>query len=267
MMVYRLLIWLLFLPAILKAQEASFQFSSHIEGAFSDFFVDNLGNIILLNEHGQLKKISPSGDSIAVFNNVRKYGKVHSVDVSNPLKILLYFKDFSTIVVLDRFLNSRAVIDLRKNALYQVGTIAQSYDNNIWVYDDQEAKLKRIGEDGRVIDQSTDLRLIMDSIPYPQHMVDQDKQLYLYDPLMGVYIFDYYGAIKRRLPFTGWKDFSVINQSLFGRDDKYLYRYEPGSFKLQQYLLPATFKDSKKIVIGQGKIYQLTGTGITIFDY
>lgn len=266
-MIYRLLIWILLMPSLAVAQETNFKFSSTIEGVFNDFYVDNLGNIILLNENGQLKKISASGDSIAVFNNVRKYGKVHSVDVSNPLKILLFFRDFSTIVVLDRFLNSRAVIDLRKNSLYQVGTIAQSYDNNVWIYDDQEAKLKRIGEDGRIIDQSTDLRLILDSIPNPQYIIDQDKQLYLYDPQMGVYIFDYYGALKRRLPFTGWKDFAVINHTVFGRDEQYLYRYEPGSLNLKQYRLPSSFKGSKKIVVGLGKIYQLTSKGIMIYDY
>ncbi|MFT4022461.1 MAG: hypothetical protein QM664_01605, partial [Flavihumibacter sp.] len=71
----------------------------------TDFAVDNLGNIFLVTEAGELKKIGPQGDSIAVFNDVKRYGRLYSIDVTNPLKVLLYYRDFGTIVVLDRFLN------------------------------------------------------------------------------------------------------------------------------------------------------------------
>ena len=40
----------------------------------------------------------------AVFNDVKKFGQATLIDVSNPLKVLLYYRDFATIVVLDRFL-------------------------------------------------------------------------------------------------------------------------------------------------------------------
>ena len=138
----------------------------------TDFTVDNLGNLYILNSTGQIKKMGPDGDSIAVFNNVRQYGKLYLMDVTNPLRVLLYYRDFGTIVVLDRFLNTRATIDLRKQQLFQVNAIGQSYDNNIWVYDELESKLKRVGEDGRIIDQSTDFRLIVDTAPSPQFIVD-----------------------------------------------------------------------------------------------
>jgi hypothetical protein len=72
------------------------------------------------------------GDSVAIFNNVKKFGKISTIDVSNPLKVLLYYKDFSTIVVLDRLLATRNTIDLRQQNIFQVNAIGQSYDNNIW---------------------------------------------------------------------------------------------------------------------------------------
>ncbi|HLI92121.1 MAG TPA: hypothetical protein VKU83_00860, partial [Puia sp.] len=59
-----------------------------------DFNVDNLGNIYVINRDNQLKKLSPRGDSLAVFNDVIRYGKVASIDVTNPLKILVYYRDF-----------------------------------------------------------------------------------------------------------------------------------------------------------------------------
>ena len=123
---------------MLNAQ-TEFRFESSISGDIQDFYVDNLNNIYLVYNEGRLKKVSPKGDSLAVFNDVRKFGKLSSVDVSNPLKIILYYKDFSTIVVLDRFLNIRNSIDLRKESLFQVRSVGQSYDNNIWIFDEQES--------------------------------------------------------------------------------------------------------------------------------
>jgi hypothetical protein len=43
----------------------------------------------------------PAVTLLRYFNNVKKFGKISTIDVSNPLKVLLYYKDFSTIVVLD----------------------------------------------------------------------------------------------------------------------------------------------------------------------
>jgi hypothetical protein len=78
-----------------------------------DFSVDNLGNIYLLTADNQLKKLSSAGDSLAVFNAVSQYGSVSSIDVTNPLKILVYYRDFTTIIELDRYLNIINTIDLR----------------------------------------------------------------------------------------------------------------------------------------------------------
>lgn len=257
-----------FLALAATAQtDTTFRIQKTFPGDVMDFSVDHLGNIFILYQNGQLKKLTPAGDSLAVFNDVRRYGKLFSIDVTNPLKILLYYKDFSTIVILDRLLNSRATIDLRKLNLYQVKTISQAYDNNIWVFDEFESKLKRISDDGRLLDQFTDFRLLFDSTPSPRYIIDQNKQLYLYDPQKGVFIFDYYGAFKNRIQFTGWTDFSVINNSIYGRDQQYLYRYEPGTLNLQRYPIPLSMTNGRKILITPGKIYLLRDNKLDVYHF
>src|SRR5579863_9753434 len=79
---------------------APFSLTRTLSADIVDFTVDNLGNIYVLNKDNQLKKESPQGDSLAVFNDVRRYGKIASVDVTNPLKILVYYREFSTIIEL-----------------------------------------------------------------------------------------------------------------------------------------------------------------------
>ena len=72
------------------------QQQNFIEGSYTNFYIDNLNNIYLLNKNNQLKKLNDKGDSVAVSNALKKFGDIYSVDVSNPLKILVYYKDFST---------------------------------------------------------------------------------------------------------------------------------------------------------------------------
>src|SRR5690349_13769298 len=79
---------------IQQDNDTAFKVDRIIAGDFTDFNVDNLGNIYVVGPSGQLKKMKPNGDSLAVFNNVRQYGKINFIDVSNPLKVLLHFKDY-----------------------------------------------------------------------------------------------------------------------------------------------------------------------------
>ncbi|MFT3826756.1 MAG: hypothetical protein QM731_22730 [Chitinophagaceae bacterium] len=265
-----LIIFLLFVGSVFTGaaqQDTVFTFTKSIPGVFTDFTVDNLGNLYVVNNNGQLKKMGPRGDSIAVFNDLRNYGKTFSMDVSNPLKVLLYFRDFGTVVVLDRFLNMRNVIDLRKQQLFQVKVVGQSYDNNMWAYDELESKLKRVGEDGKILDQSNDFRQMFDSLPSFSFIVDQNKLVYLYDSLHGVYMFDYYGTFKNRIRFTGWSDFTVINNILFGRDENMLYRYEPGTLNLLQYPITGSMRAARKIKFMQGNLYLLRDDRLEVYSY
>ena len=247
--------------------DSVFHFVRGFKGSITDFSVDNLGNMYLLYQNGQLKKLRPNGDSLAVYNNVRRFGRLYAVDVSNPLKVLLHFKDFNTVVILDRLLNERAVLDLRKSNLLQVKAIGQSYDNNIWVYDELEAKLKKIGDDGRLIDQSNDFRQIFDTTPSPSVIIDQGKLIYMYDATKGMYSFDYYGGFKNRIQLLGWRDFNVIENSIFGRDASFLYRYDAGTLDVQQFAVPVFMNDAQKILIRPGNVYLLRDGVIMVYSY
>ena len=145
-------------------------------------------------------------------------------------------------LTLDRFLSVRNTLDLRKENIFQAKAVGLAYDNNIWVFDEQEGKLKRITEDGKLILQTNDLRLVFDTLPSPDFITDQDGLVYLYDYAKGVYLFDYYGALKTRIPFTGWRDFMVAEKTIYGRKDNDMLKYEPGSLDLKQIKIPQAFQ-------------------------
>lgn len=236
-----------------------------LTGSYPDFSVDNLGNILLLDSNNQLKKVSPAGDSIAIYNDVRKYGKVFSVDAGNPLKILLYYRDFGTVVVLDRLLNVRTTIDLRKQNIFQARAIGQSYDNAVWVYDEGEAKLKRIADDGSIIDQTGDFRLQLEEAPTPAFIEDHDRLVYLYDSARGLLVFDYFGTLKNKLAFTGWQDFQLAGKYIVGRKGVLLERYQLSTLNLEEIQLPGILQNTIKMRIAGDRLFCLRRDGLYIY--
>ena len=242
-------------------KDAAFISGKTIAGNFSYFTIDNLDNIYLVTNTNQLKKITPNGDS-AIFNDVRKYGKLFSVDATNPLKVLLYYQNFATIAVLDRFLNIRNTINLRQQNIFKVKAIAASYDNNIWLFDEGDAKLKKVNDNGEVILETVDFRNIFDSIPSPSKIIDRDGFVTLYDSTKGFYTFDYYGAFKSRVPFLNWRNTEVIANTLYGFSDTTLYQYKQASLNLKEYKLPINFIDAIQIKAGYNKVYVLHKDGL-----
>jgi hypothetical protein len=246
-------------------QDTSFVLSKTIRADIVDFSVDNLGNLYLLSSDNQLKKLGPAGDSLAVYNDVRRYGKIFSMDVTNPLKILLYYKEFGTIVMVDRFLSIVNTIDLRSLNIFQAKAIGLAYDNNVWIYDDLEAKLKRIRDDGSLVSSTTDIRQFVDAVPDPSFVIDQSGLVYLYDTTKGAYIFDHYGAFQKQVDLVGWKDFNVIEKSLLGRNQHYFFRYQSGNPDVLQQPIPSAYLPSNKIVIMPNAIYVLKQGALEIY--
>lgn len=194
-----------------------------VTAPIKDFYVDNLYNIYLINNNNQVKKLNDKGDSVGVYNDVKRYGDISYIDVTSPLKILVYYHDFATITILDRFLTYRATIALRQHNILQPGAVALSYDNNIWVYDEAESKIKKIDESGNILQTSNDLRLSFTDAPQVSKIIDDNGTLYLYDEKQGWLLFDYYFAFKKKIIEKDWQDVQSINANMIGRKGKSIY--------------------------------------------
>jgi hypothetical protein len=222
----------------------------------TDFTVDQMGNLYVVTPTMQLKKINAKGDSLAVYNLSKRYGKLTSIDVSNPLKVLLYYQDYTTIITVDRLLTVTNTIDLRKQNIYQVKALATSYDSQFWFYDEQEAKLKKINDKGKITQQSVDLRQLLTSLPTPQKIIDNDNLVYVYDNKKGVFVFDYYGALKTTIPLIGWNSVHAYDKTIYGLKKDTLQKYTIGipitkEIPLQKGAIP------QKMVVATNKIYFL----------
>jgi hypothetical protein len=252
------IILLLANAGISRAQaDTSFRLIKILHGDFTELSVDNLDNIYVLNSHNQVKKYNASGDSVAVYNDVRKFGQASLIDVSNPLKVLLYYRDFATVAMLDRFLNAVNVVDLRKQKILEAHAIGQSYDNNIWVYDEMENKLKKIDENGKLVQETADFRLMLGQAISPAKIFDENKYVYLYDSLKGVYVFDYFGALKNGILIQHWQNLKVAGNYIFGSKADTLYRYDIRSFRVDEWKKPSEIIHADAFNFSSARLYAL----------
>lgn len=258
---------LLLLSLVTTAQDDStFIHVKTITGDIVDFTVDNLDNVYIINSMNQVRKIDMRGDSVAAYNDVRKFGKATQVDASNPLKVLLYYKDFTTAVMLDRFLNLRNSIDLRKQNIFQVKAIGQSYDNRIWVFDELESKLKKLDEDGKLMQETPDFRLLLGKSISPVKIFDENKYVYLYDSTNGIYVFDYFGALKNNILIQRWQNLKVTGKFIYGSKGDTLYRYDITTFQYEEWKLPDQLRHSKAFNFTSTRLYALKENTIEIYS-
>ena len=243
----------------------SFFLEKTILGNYKYFNVDILNNIYVIDKQNRLKKINENGDSVSVFNNIIQYGIPDFIDVSNPFKILVYYQRFATIATLDRWLNLRNQVNLKSKNIISTHAMAASYDNNIWIFDEQNFKIKKCNDQMEMILESIDLNLLTEKTPKPTLIVSTEKNVYLYDENEGFYIFDAYGNYKTHLPLLHWKNISVNNNTIYGFLNESLFSYSLESLTLNEYNLPVNISSFNSIRVVNGRLYLLKKEGIQIF--
>lgn len=111
-------------------------------------------------------------------------GQIHTVDFINPLKVLVFYKDFNTAVLLDNKLSK-----ISKIALNDFGIIAQSCSmaaqNQFWIYDSLTSKLLLLNYVNRkthTINQSFagDFMYVLSNYNY-WYRITSKNEIYAYD--------------------------------------------------------------------------------------
>jgi hypothetical protein len=238
-----------------------------IDGSFSYYKRDESGNVFAITTVGQLKKYNANLDSMGVFNDIRSFGSVDYVTSNNSLRTLLFSKQFRSILILDRLMQVVNKINLNKLQVFQVQAVTQSYDNNIWVFDEQESKLKKISESGKLIFESADLRLALSDVIQPVSIFDQNGFVYLYDALKGLFIFDYYGALKNKIALIGWTNVQFVGNVFLGTKGNNLLIYTPGSLNTKEMKIPEELVHAKSLQYSSQGCMALFEDGIYSFHW
>jgi hypothetical protein len=235
-------------------------------GTIADVAMDNLDNLYIISSTGQIKKLNAAGDSVGVYNQVKNYGKLYTIDVSNPLKLLLFYKDFSTIVILDRFLANQSILDLKRYSVLNPSAIGNSYDNNIWVFDEYDNKLKKIDEQGNKLSETADFRTIFNQSISPQKIISDNELVYLADTANGVFVFDNYGSFKRKIPLKNWQTIAIVNNNIISATGELITVFN-SSTQLQTQRRVPFFTPYLHSFITPSRLVNFSDNSIQIYQY
>jgi hypothetical protein len=247
-------------------EDSSFILVRTYQGDIADAAVDNLDNLYIVSSKGQIKKFNAAGDSVGVYNQLKNFGRLFSMDVSNPLKILLFYKDFSTVVVLDRFLANLHTVDLRKFSILQAGAIGMSYDDHIWVFDEYDNKLKKIDYQGNRLLETTDLRTVFNQSVAPQKIINDNALVYLADTTNGVFVFDNYGSFKKKIPLVNWQSIAINRNNLVSTNKEIITIYNPSTLLQTQRKNPF-FKPYYHSLASADKFVSFSNNRLDIYQY
>ncbi|HEY6975984.1 MAG TPA: hypothetical protein VH396_06830, partial [Chitinophagaceae bacterium] len=125
--------------------------------------------------------------------------------------------------------------------------------------------LKKIDDNGNVLLQSADFRILF-SKPYsPSYIIDEDGLLYLYDAKSGWLLFDYYGTYKQHIDLLNWKDVQVTHGNLLGRDSSFFYSSGIKSLADLRLSSDINFSNAIKIQRSLNNLIVLDQSGLSVY--
>jgi hypothetical protein len=240
----------------------SLELTKWMSGKFSYFNLDAIGNLYVINESGQIKKYDSYGDSSQVFQDVKKWGRPSYMDVSNPLKIRVFFPDYLSVITLDRLMNPRTTLNLRKNNHFRVKGIATTYDNHIWIYDEQLCRIFKMDDEGSMLLESADLRNVTGQTPSDIRISDRNGEIYLFDVKAGIFFLDYYGAFKKRIPEMFGKNGGIDREYAYVFEDETLKMYHIKDNNIKSISLKNVTTNNEQAMVFGGMLYVLKKDGI-----
>ncbi|MES2134050.1 MAG: hypothetical protein V4506_17005 [Bacteroidota bacterium] len=227
----------------------------------SKAIIDGLGNIYVIHVD-EIKKYNPAGVFLKTFSN-KRYGKIDDIDVSNPLKILVYYKDFQQVLFLDNQLSLTSnVISLETIGYEQTSLVCSSINNSFWLYDKQNNELLRFDSELKTLVKTGNLKRILDIDIKPNYMREHNNYVYLNCPQEGVLVFDIYGTFYKTIPIKQLTEFNIINGNIFYYDKPALKEYQAQTFNTIEKIFPDTLL--KKVYWKNDKYYELYSDSLII---
>lgn len=176
--------------------------------------VDNYKNVYFIKNR-TINKQGPDG----VFNfNDLQLGRVTSVDIINPLKIIAFFQDTNTVVFLDNKLNEIDRINFNNLPQFMnVSTATNAGNNSLWLFniDTQQLELYNYGSKLQtVVSQPIPGKLVSQASNFNYCFVLTEKKLRA---------FNIYGSILNEVPSEGYEKIVQHNENLIALKENSLY--------------------------------------------
>lgn len=233
--------------------------------------IDITANQISFDEFGNqyytsnntLYKCDSKGNVLKTYSN-SFLGNIHSFDVSDPLRLLLFFSDFNQIVYLDNRLSElRAPISLDDLELYEANAVCASHRGGFWTYISGNNKLMRFNNNLQLEQENY---IITDKEIKTEHvqLIETSYYLFLVLPPDGIFIYDGLGSFVKKLPSENVRFVHSENQKMFFTEKDKINIYDFRTGKIETFELPIT--EISGMSFNNDKLYLIDNKMIKIFS-
>lgn len=198
---------------------------------------DNLANVYTVSKD-KFTKYDMRLKFQKEFSN-KNFGTITSADVTNPLRPLLFYRDFGRIVFLDNTLSQNGEPVALEKLGYPLATLAaSSYDNSLWIYDQPTFELLRFNTNLEISNRTGNLSQILNIQLQPNFILEKDNRLFVNNPTTGILIFDVFGTYIKTIPLYNLTNFQVADDEIVYFSQNILHSWNITTAEITDYLEP-----------------------------
>ncbi len=216
----------------------------------SDFFVSDNQSNLYVAKGNELTKFDKTGKQLYKYSN-KNLGIIDFVDVSNQLKTLLFYKNFSQAVFLDNTLSmSGTPLSFDQIGFQQIQLACTSHNNCLWIYDQQTFSIVRLNPKNEEMQRTGNLNNLLNIELQPNFLLEHDNKVYINNPNTGILIFDIYGTYYKTIPLKNLQSFQPISEWVYYQSEQQIKAYNTKTTEEKEFILPQPDFDSFSLQMG-----------------
>lgn len=225
------------------------------------FLVDDLGYIYGVRDYS-LTLYDRDGRMRFVYSRM-DLGSPSQLDVSDPLRPLVFYPETGTLVALDNTLSEQRVLRLWDAGWGMPQWVASGVNQEFWVYDALNKEVIRI--DDRMIRRAGTgyLPAVTGHSPEIVGMAERHEQLIIADRTHGLWIFDRFGTFVRSIPIQGLRELRTHASGMCLATDYGLFWMRYGDLLPELIALP---QPTNHAAADRKHIYLLIAGQLWIYD-
>ena len=227
-------------------------------------YADNLDNVYLLSDKDELLKYDAKGKLKWRYSNNR-FGKLHSVDVSDPLRVVLFYADFQQVVVLNNNLNEITSYSFARSSNLMVSAVASGNNNSLWIFERTTNSLIKLSSNFTEDVRSASLFQLFDEVVEAKKIMASDQYVFLQRKSNQILQFDRFGAYVRELPIDSLSDFNITSNVIAYVNGGNLTKYHPTTFEQSKQQLPVSLP-IRQVAMGNKLIAVLTEKAVFLLS-
>jgi hypothetical protein len=216
--------------------------------------LDQLNNTYVIRKW-EIVKLNYAGEELSRYSN-KMIGEDIQLDVTNPLKVILYSPNQMRMFFLDSRLGEMSEqINWMQQGYEQISLVATSHTNGIWLYDPINFQLIRLFENLELDRKSLNLAQLVRLELYPTDVIEVNNK---------VFVFDVFANYLRKIPIKGIERLVISDNRLFYTKDNQLMVFN--LLDSSEELVNIELNEVQFFSVNRNKICLTKSKGIFIYE-